>query len=294
MRAALLLALAGCGVDVGAAGPWVPVAQVDAPLAVEVSAPPAALAPATPDTLRVVTYNINEGDLAVAPDAIADAILADPALAAADVVMVQEAEHFAGEPSSRVASIAARLGMGYVYVPAYLKDTDHTHGLAILSAYPIANVDKKDLPMAGPKRRIAVAADIVVGARRLHVIDVHLEMRATAATRIAQLRPAVIDAPDAVLVAGDFNMSWLEWTAADVPILQASSASDQAPVIDSFMTALGFATPTVASGPTAWADGLGARVDAFYPRGLDAAFGGAEQVGPSDHVPLWIDVRLPQ
>ena len=95
---------------------------------------------------------------------------------------------------------------------------------------------------------------IVVGARILHVIDVHLEMRANAAAQIAQLRPAVIDETGPVVVGGDFNMSRLQW-AAPVPVLSGNSATDQATAVDAYMAAIGF--------------------------------------GPSDHAPLWIDVQLP-
>ena len=94
-----------------------------------------------------------------------------------------------------------------------------------------------------------VQADVVVGTQRLHVIDVHLETYLDAQQRVLQLRPAVIDAASPVLVSGDFNMGWLQWPASYVPIVSASTASDQSAVIDSYMRALGFDEPTASSGP---------------------------------------------
>jgi endonuclease/exonuclease/phosphatase family metal-dependent hydrolase len=241
-----------------------------------------------------LTYNIDEEMADVDPAVLAAAIEDDPALAHAAVFLVQEAEQYPGEASSRIKPLAERLGLDYVYVPAHTRDRpDHTHGLGILSAYPITQVTKKDLPIAGPKQRIAVAADIVIGDRTLHIIVVHLELHASAATRIAQLRPAVIDAPAQALVAGDFNMSWVEWVPPGVPVLSSASSTDQAPVVDAYMRALGFDTPTAGSGVTAESFGFQARVDAIYPRGLDVTYGAVERVGPSDHWPMWVDVHLP-
>ena len=297
MRALLLLAIAGCGVNVGAPGEWVPVDQVEAPLAVEASAtaPPStfrSLHPVATDVIRVVTYNVDEEN-DIVPSALVSAIENDPDLASASVFLLQEVEAYPGEAASRIQPLAQALGLGYIYVPARIKDDpSHTHGLAILSAFPIENVEKKELPMSGTSMRIAVAADLVVGDRVLHIVDLHLGFDSDAATRIAQLRPGVIDAPDATLVAGDFNMSWVQWTPVGVPILSGTSATDQAAAVTSYMRALHFDAPTVDSGPTATAFGIEARVDAIFTRGLDATFGKVERVGPSDHWPVWADVRL--
>jgi hypothetical protein len=59
------------------------------------------------------------------------------------------------------------------------------------------------------------------------------------------------------------------------------------------MHALRFDAPTAGSGPTAHAYGIEARVDAFFTRGLNVAFGGVEHIGQSDHWPIWVDVQLP-
>ena len=289
----MLLALgasAGCGLDVGASQPWVPIADITGPLATSGAAAPRA-APVPGAALRVVTYNVDEENNTGAA-ALAAAITRVPELASADVFMFEEEEAYPEEGTSRSAQLAALLGVGYVYVPARVKG-DGTHGLAIMSTYPIENVEKMDLPATNGQPRIAVAADIRVGDRVVHLIDVHLETFIDAEERVAQLAPAALGAPDAVVLAGDFNMGWLQWLATGVPVVSATRASDQAPVIDSFMRALGFADPSLGSGPTAHAYGQATRLDAVFARGLDVTFGGVSRVGPSDHWPLWFDVRVP-
>lgn len=296
MRALWCLVIAGCGVEVGPAGPWVPIEQIAGQLAAETGAMPAANRMLPRDSLRVVTYNVDEENPDLEPAQLAAAIADDPALARADVFLLQEEEAHPEEGRSRTSKLAELLGLAYVYVPSHPKGTG-THGLAILSAYPITNVEKMDLPLAGPDRRIAVSANILVGDRSLHVIDVYLEACASGVKRIAQLSPAVDALTDPVLVTGDFNMTWVEFLSGPpepcVPILSGTSASDQATVVDSYMGALGFDEPAAHVGPTAHAFGLDVRLDGIYPRGLAYSFGGLERVGPSDHWPMWIDVELP-
>jgi len=297
MRSLSLVALAACSIDMSQAQPWVPIEAVGAPLVPELAADPPSppgsrgTRPAVTTTpLRVVTYNVEYGpDI---PGAIG-ALTSDPELAKAGLVLVQEIEAYPGEGASRTAQLAAGLGFGYVYVPARVRG-DGTHGLAILSAFPITNVEKMDLPdSAKPtQHRIAISADIDVDGHLLHIINVHLDTKLDARERIAQLSPSVVDAPPATLVAGDFNTSWIAWVHG-IPVLDTTGASDQAPVVDSYMTHLGFDAPTRDSGVTEHMYGIEQRLDSIYTRDLDATFGGVVRVGPSDHWPMWLDVRLP-
>jgi endonuclease/exonuclease/phosphatase family metal-dependent hydrolase len=282
------LCLTACGVDLGPAGPWQPIDELRAPMQAERSSPDTfrAVRPMATDPLRVVTYNTEYGQ---DPAGLAAAILGDPELSRAAVFLFQEEESHPTEGRSRAAQLAALLGMGYVYVPARAKG-DGTHGLAVMSALWVDAVEKMDLPLAGNGvQRIAIAADVYVGDKTLHIIDVHLETRLNPRDRIAQLHPAVIDAADAVLVAGDFNTNWLTW-AGGVPVLAADR--DQAPILDSYMASLGFDAASAGSGPTERAWGLEFRLDSIYTRGLDARFGGVVRTGPSDHWPMFIDVKL--
>jgi endonuclease/exonuclease/phosphatase family metal-dependent hydrolase len=288
LAGAAIACLAACGVDLGPAGPWQPIDELRGAMQAERSSPETfrAVRPMATDPLRVVTYNTEYGQ---DPAGLAAAILGDPELARAGVFLIQEEESHPGEGASRAAQLAALLGMGYVYVPARAKG-EGTHGLAVMSAFWVDSVEKMELPLADDGvQRIAVAADIHVGDKALHVIDIHLETRLNAGDRIAQLHPAVIGAADAVLIAGDFNTSWLTW-AGGAPVLAVDR--DQAPIVDSYMASLGFDAVSAGSGPTERAFGLEFRLDSIYARGLDARFGGVVRTGPSDHWPMYADVKL--
>lgn len=292
---ACLLALAGCGLDMSTPQPWVAVSELEPPLVAEIRQPDRiAIANRLPavmqQPLRIVTYNVQYG-----PDvpALAAAFRSVPALATAGVVLLQEIEAHEIEGTSRTEQLAGLLGLGYVYVPARRIDGG-THGLAILSAFPITGVERMDLRASSnpSQHRIAIQATIEVGGGPLQIIDLHLDTMLSAQQRVAQLSPVVVDAPARVVVAGDFNMCWVEWVGGAVPVLSSTTASDQARVIDSYMAAIGFSAPTKDSGPTEHLFGLEQRLDAIYTRELDATFGGVEHVGPSDHWPMWVDVSV--
>ncbi len=297
MRAAVLAVLAAlcpaCAADVGPTQPWVPAASVAPPMNEELVAPAAGKSAGTaaPSTIRVITYNVDEENFVGATE-VADTILADPDLAQASLLFLQEVEHYPGDAQSGAEVIADRLGMGFVFVPARLRDGSR-HGLAILSAYPIENVERMELPWVRGRPRIAVRADILVGERTLHVVDVHLDPSLSSTERLAQLRPAVIDAADQVLVAGDFNSNWFEIGATSLPVLTANPATEQWKPLNSYMEALGFTVVSAGSGTTAHGGGYELQLDAIYARGLDARFGAVVRDGPSDHWPLWADVTLP-
>jgi endonuclease/exonuclease/phosphatase family metal-dependent hydrolase len=293
---ALALVVTGCGIDVGSSGEWVDIAQIDGMLAPGVGATPSVRAlPAHGSTLRVMTYNILEGG--IEPSLLAQAIKDNPELSKADVIFLQEVKAFPEEGEMRTARLAAALGMGWTYVPARPEKETGTFGNAILSRYPITNIEKMDLPLVTRKRqRIAVAADLQIGDLTLRVVNTHLDTTLNIPGRIRQLRPAVIDQPDAVLVAGDFNTSPYAWEDGLVPLVSTSPVvdTDQAEVFDRYMESLGFVNPTAAVGPTAAKYGVEGRLDAIYTRGLAVTGGNVDySVDVSDHWPVWIDVTLP-
>jgi endonuclease/exonuclease/phosphatase family metal-dependent hydrolase len=293
VKALALVLLAGCGLDMSAARPWVSISELSGPLVAERVAPSGVRGPRVLATnpLRVVTYNLQ---YAPDPAALADALINTPELASAGVVLVQEVESYPEEGKSRTAQMAEKLGLGYVYVPAREVRDGGTHGLAILSAFPISDVEKMDLPETSRKsqHRIAIRATLDIDGTPLTVVDVHLDTKLNTQQRIAQLSPVVMSSLDAQVIAGDFNMSWVQWVDGTVPVLTSSGAPDQAPVVDGYMRKQGFETPTAESGATEHMFGLEQRLDAIYTRDVMPAYGGVERVGPSDHWPMWIDLAL--
>lgn len=278
--------LTGCGVELGPAQPWQPIDQLSAmPAERSASETFRSARPMATSPLRVVTYNTEYGQ---DPEGLAAAILGDPELSRAGLFLFQEEESYPAEGASRAARLARLLDLGYVYVPARTKGAG-THGLALMSAFPLDAIAKMDLPLAdNGVPRIAVSANVHVGDRTLHVIDIHLETRLNPRDRIAQLHPAVIDAPEDVLIAGDFNTSWITWSGS-VPVLPDDR--DQVPILDSYMASLAFEAPSVSSGPTEHAYGLEFKLDSIYTRGLDVTFGRVVRTGPSDHWPMYIDIK---
>lgn len=293
MRHLVLVALAGC-VDVGdVGGPWTPLSEIEGALAAEVGPPPPPRDPPTA-TLRVVTWNVHRGpDI----DLLVDEFARSTEVALADVLLVQEIEWHPSEGATRASRLADALGMTWVYVPARVEG-DGTHGLAIYSRYPLENATKRELPFLessfNERNRIAVAADVVLGARRVHVVDVHLDVRIGAADRVRQLHPAVNDIPEAVVVGGDFNTNPWAWVEGTVPLVgtEAIVGQEQAAVIDDYLAGKGFASAISVDVATMRLPAFQIRTDDLYARGLPIRGAGVEHVGGSDHWPVWVDVEL--
>jgi endonuclease/exonuclease/phosphatase family metal-dependent hydrolase len=291
-RVVIIAALAGCGLDVGPGSGWAPAEMIGAPLLLQSGAPSQA-APGRPDTLRIVTYNVEMGGN---PDALAAAMLGDAEIAAGDIFLIQEEEDYPAEGRCRTVRLAEQLGLHWIYVPGRTK-LDGTHGLAILSRFPIEAPQVMTLPETEKgDQRIAVRADIVIGERRLPVVDVHLDVFLNITDRILQLRPAVIDLPPTVIVAGDVNTNPFLWEDGSVPLVPTAEIvdTDQAPILDDYMRALGFTAAAAGAGPTQRALGIESRLDAIYVRGLAATPATVERdVTGSDHWPVWTEVTLP-
>lgn len=270
---------------------WIPIGAIDGPLRPEAGPPPAPRPPSS--RLRFASYNVHFGEDV---DGIAQALQKNPALASADVLLLQEIESHPHEGRSRSARLAERLGMTWVYAPARLAGEGGTHGNTILARFPIENAAVMRLPEL-LNQRSALAVDLrtrpdVV----LRVIDLHLDTRLNIPDRLTQLRPAVIDAPPATVIGGDLNTNRYVWAAHGGPLLpiDAVAGTDQAPLVDEFMRALGFATPTSDLGATMRVVGFEQRLDSLFTRGVSAEPGAVERgVEASDHWPLWIDVTPP-
>jgi endonuclease/exonuclease/phosphatase family metal-dependent hydrolase len=260
---------------------------------------------AAPASLRVVTFNVHYG---ADVDGLARALRGHAALAAADLLLLQEIDSYPEEGRSRAARLAQALGMGHAYVPALLRGDGSTHGLALLTRVPCLGLRVMELPAAslpgGVERRVAFSCDVRLrpgpgqgpGEASVRVVNVHLDTRLNLPERILQLRPALPVPPDGcALVAGDFNTNDLLWAGGLAPQLpvQSATGAGQADALDGYMRGLGYATPTQDLGPTLpVSPGLRLRLDAIYTRGLTAAGGAVERdVDISDHWPLWIDVR---
>jgi endonuclease/exonuclease/phosphatase family metal-dependent hydrolase len=229
------------------------------------AAEPAAVALRAPvRPLRVVSFNI---EFALRVDTAIAVLTQDPALAGADVVLLQEMD----APSTE--RVARALGMAYVYYPAtfHLK-AGQDFGNAVLSRWPIVSDAKLILPHVGRinrTTRIATAATIDVAGERVRVYSTHLGTvgDVTRASRRGQLAAVLDDAArfERVIIGGDFN---------DFAVSRVAVAA-------------GYAWPTEANPRTSRAG----RLDHIVVRGFSVPVGAAgvaiSRRRASDHWPVW-------
>ena len=158
----------------------------------------------TPDSFRVVTFNVK---FAREIDRAAELLQTAAGLHPADVVTLQEMD----EPGVR--RLAAALGMAYVYYPATVHpQTGRDFGNAILSRWPITGDRKVILPHLGRwerTERAAVGATILMGSVPIRVYSVHLgtPLEIGPGSKRDQVRAVLRDAAayPRVVIAGDMN-----------------------------------------------------------------------------------------
>lgn len=239
-------------------------------------APPGAAVAAARDSLRVVSYNIRFGENL---DQAAADLRADPRLAGADVLLLQEMQPEGCE------RLARELGYDYVYYPASIHPHhDKLFGNAILARGRILAQGFVPLPTTGPfagTQRLAVWADVEFGARRLRVVSLHAStLMVPAEQRRGQIRRLVaalapVEGP--LLVGGDFNT---------VSAHEVRRLAQDLRRLDLREARLGD-RDTGDSGWWRWV-GFSAPLDHLFSRGLRAGSAGvATGATASDHYPVW-------
>jgi len=239
-------------------------------------------------TLSTVSLNIaKETD----PDKVVHALRNAPRLRDADLYLFQEVSHEQGKPS--VAEQAARK-LGYSASFAAAAPGVYDQGLAIVSRYPVTNVQIKCLKACDlrfrSRSRVAMSADVRTPWGGVRVWNVHLDTRINSQERLDQLQPVIDDAgnhPGPRVIGGDFNTNELYWLGNVLP-LPFGPAHGAA--IRSAMKQGGFETPFA----------KGAGTFKTFPRHLDWIFLSdlkslASSVEPapfSDHNAIWVQARL--
>lgn len=220
---------------------------------------------AWPDTLLVVTYNVQESREV---GRALDVLHSESELAAPDIVLLQEMDARGTE------RVARALGMAWVYYPAVRRTgTGRDFGNAVLSRWPIVDDAKLILPKIatwGRMQRTATVVTVDVGGVPVRVYSVHLgtPLSLSLQDRRAQLRAVLDDASvhPRVILGGDLNSGDL----GDMAVRR------------------GFVWPTE-EGPRTTTFG---RFDHVLFRGLGAPESGATGTildgrGASDHRPVW-------
>lgn len=241
-----------------------------------------------------VTYNIHYGKHI---EKIAEAFKAHQNLSTADIILFQEIEYHDNAEKAQAAHIADSLGFHYRYAPAREIKKGGTHGIALLSRFPILEYEVLKLPYFHSsyqaRERIAQLALIEIEGATVLVCNVHLDVRVNLLERIEQMKPVLIQLDqyktERIIVAGDFNTTPMFWYKRTVPIL----VRNQEKGFKFFMEQLGFnATPTK-RGHSFRAGPVPLFLDEIYVRGLKMQEAGVEKnVRLSDHKPLWAKIDL--
>jgi endonuclease/exonuclease/phosphatase family metal-dependent hydrolase len=220
---------------------------------------------AHPGRIRVASFNIA---WARRTDDAITLIQADPNLAGADLLMLQEMDE------GSAAKVAKALGMHFVYYPATLHPkTGRNFGNALLSRWPIEDDSKLILPHTSWQlrtQRVAVLGTVRIGDERVTVVTAHLgtivEIFPWGQRDQARALLEAVKTENHVIVAGDFNTGGL----------------------GELFEAEGFTWPTRGIGHThhVWA------FDHVYARGfVPIGRGVVQDVGDvSDHKPIWADL----
>jgi endonuclease/exonuclease/phosphatase family metal-dependent hydrolase len=185
--------------------------------------------------------------------------------------------------------IAEELGLYYAWAaPPTAKTGDEEEtGVALLSAYPLADVRRIVLPHEGPgrRRRVALGASVKAGNVEIRVYSAHAETRISMDKKIDQLSALLEDlkshGPETpAIIMGDLN-TW---------------QSDAAPKTIKLFSNAGFITPFGSQktfSQKVLLVPIDFRLDWIWMRGFEAvSYGIDREVKVSDHFPLWTNVKL--
>jgi endonuclease/exonuclease/phosphatase family metal-dependent hydrolase len=242
---------------------------------------------AAPESLKVVSYNIRwRGGEEL--EELIRLLREDPEIGGAQVIGLQEVDRNKKRTGNvnTARRIADALGMRYAWAapPDTDGDGEEETGVALLSSFPLSDVERVVLANEGPegRRRVAVGATVRVGGAAVRVYSVHAETRMPVEKKVEHWRTVLEDLkrfPDArgAIVLGDFNTLKQKDVAAARKLF----------------TDAGFATP-FADDRTTWRTFIvELKLDWLWLRGLDPeGFGIDKSIDLSDHWPLWAKVKL--
>jgi len=185
--------------------------------------------------------------------------------------------------------IADELGLYYAWAapPTPKPGEEEETGVAILSVYPLTNLQRIVLPHAGPgqRRRVALGASVKIGGRVLRVYSAHAETRISMDKKLEQLNALLKDLAQyppgtPAIIVGDLN-TW---------------QSDAAPKTIKLFSDAGFKTPFGSQktfSQKVMFVPIQFRLDWIWLRGIEPIEHGIDrEVDVSDHFPLWTTVKI--
>ena len=226
-------------------------------------------------TIKVVTYNINEGR---AVDQAIEELGSFEALRDPDILLLQEMDEDGTE------QVARALRHNYVYYPASVfPRTKRNFGNAILSKWPLSQPGKVLLPYRGlnnQQLRIAVRGMVTIGDLEVSTYSVHTETYTVPPRHRKAQISAVVDDIGAgngyVVAGGDFN------TVSNRSIKR---------MVGQFAE-IGLVRASKGAGPTVSKFGLRpSAADHIFARGLTVLGAGkVDAITASDHFPVWVEL----
>ncbi len=209
-----------------------------------------------------------------------------------DLFFFQEVEHYPDEGPSVIVRLARHLGYDYLIAAAQRVGRNGTHGLALLSRYPVQDPDIIHLPRFALKInnrcRIALTATVTTPLGAIGVVNVHLDTRINLRQRWRQFQPVVEAArkfPGASLIAGDFNTQNFLWVENIIPL---PFLHHQVRPLLRRLKAVGYRTPFIHTGRThAWAP---LKLDWILLKQLTSQAHRVQKISFSDHRALWVQV----
>ncbi len=232
-----------------------------------------------PSAIRVVSYNVYLGKKL---ERVREAFRTHPDLARADVIALQEVVRDRHQSQARL--LAQELAYNYVYAPGRRKG-DREVGLALLSRYPLAEIESLVIPherRADDLPRIALGATLQIGPVTIRVYTVHIQALVPRELKVRQLEAVLQSArrhPASYrIIAGDFNTL----TRGDRRRL------------DEVLRRAGFEPALPGSSWTYQRFLIRMTLDWIYVQNLRVlGHGVVREVTASDHRPIWADVAVP-
>jgi endonuclease/exonuclease/phosphatase family metal-dependent hydrolase len=211
-----------------------------------------------------------------------------------DVLLLQEVGNETNDGAAFIASLSRQLGLGVAYAPATRFENGSAQGLAIVSRYPLNDVNAQPLARYQlrfrSRCRIALAATVKTPAGPVRIVNVHLDTRINSKDRVAQLRPAIdelgtFEGPR--IAGGDFNTMNVRWlrTMWPLPFLQQQSKA-----VGALLSSVGFHTPFTDAPPT-FRFIVPQKLDWLYLKDLDTLESGVDHVPLTDHRGVWARVK---
>jgi endonuclease/exonuclease/phosphatase family metal-dependent hydrolase len=239
---------------------------------------------------KVVSYNIRYRSGKELTELI-ELLKNDPEIGGAAIIGLQEVDRNRKRSgnTNTVKILAHELGMHYAWAapPNPKPNQEEETGVALLSPYPLSEVQRIVLPHEGPnrRRRAGIGATIHIGKTKIRVYSLHAETRISTDKKVEQMKAAVDDLAKyskdmPAIVLGDFN-TW------------EPGSEDKT---RKFFVSEGFHTPF--NGDSTFRRQvlmvpIKFKLDWVWLRNIDATTSGIDKkISLSDHFPLWVGLKL--